>query len=199
MGFINRKIYMETKQTKMSYKEINDILMYDSEVNCIVNFIKSMPENGLMVEWGCGGSTLKWIETLSKNQKLISIEHNVEWYNKVKNAIHINFSPNVVDNFTFIHQQPQTEYIHGYGAPSEENPVGLAKYICPTNNIYDADIYLIDGIARSTIALSVFLQRRKKNSIVLIHDFAWRPEWYNVVGQFCEVKTIGTLGILILK
>lgn len=181
----------------MPYKEISDILMYDSEVDCIIDFIKLMPESGLMVEWGCGGSTLKWIETLSKNQKLISIEHNTEWYNKVNNAVKINF-PNLKDTFKFIHEAPRTEYLHGYGAASEENPVGLTKYICPTTDIYDADIYLIDGIARSTIALSVFLKRRKKNSIVLIHDFSWRPEWYSVIGQFCEVKIVGTLGILTL-
>lgn len=186
---------MDTTKTKMLYKEINEIQMYDIEVECIVNFIKSMPESGLMVEWGSGGSTLKWIETLLKNQKLISIEHNIEWYNKVNKAININF-PNLRDTFKFIYEAPQTEYLHGYGSPSEENPVGLTKYICPTTDIYNADIYLIDGLARSTIALSIFLKRRKKNSIVLIHDFSWRPEWYNVIGQFCEVKIVGTLGIL---
>jgi hypothetical protein len=189
---------MNNKKTKMKYQEINEILMYDEEVDCIVNFIKSMPENGLIVEWGCGGSTLKWLETLSENQKLISIEHNTDWYNKVYNAVKINF-PDFGNRFTFFHKTPQGSYSHGYGSPSEENPFGLAKYISPADYIYDADVYLVDGIARSTTALSIFLKRRKKNSVVLIHDFSWRLEWYNIVSQFCNVEIVGTLGILTLK
>lgn len=185
-------------QTPLKYKEITYVQMIPSEVNYIVELIKSMPENGLMVEWGCGGSTLKWLETLTGNQRLISIEHTSMWYQKVNQVVQANFK-DLGNRFIFINQPNRSEFTHGYGVASEENPVGLTKYIHPTDEIYDADIYFIDGIARSTVALSVFLKRKKKNSIVLIHDFIYRPEWYNVVGQFCNIELVDSLAILTLK
>ena len=67
----------------VNYGPMTEIQMQLDEVEEVTSRIKEMGPDGLMVEWGSGGSSIKWLETLTDNQRLISIEHNPEWHMKV--------------------------------------------------------------------------------------------------------------------
>lgn len=175
----------------VNYGEIKEMLMFPEESAYILNTIKSMDTQGLMVEWGCGGSTFKWLENLTSAQKLITIEHNPDWYYQVQHSMNLHFGQ-IPKNFNFILTPTEKEFYPYYGVPQEENPVGLRQYINPSEEIFDADIFFVDGIARASCAMTVLLKRKKKNSVLFIHDYSPRITWYNWVTQFCDVEFIGT-------
>lgn len=175
----------------VNYANIKEMLMFPEETQCVVEHIKRLGSNGLMVEWGTGGSTFKWLENLREHQKLITIEHHSDWYHAVNESIKLYFGNISPNKFNFILSQPEEPFYPYYGMPQEENPAGLRHYICPTAEIYEADIYFVDGVARGACAMAALLNRKKKDSVVFIHDYSPRVTWYNWVSQFCKVEQIG--------
>lgn len=169
---------------------ITEIQMESDELEYVENIIKDMPKDGLMVEWGSGGSTCRWIETLSDNQRLISIEHNESWYNRVTRAVKAHFG-NVEDKFKYLHI-PERTIEHGYATPIEELPIGCEEYINPNSDIWDADIFFVDGIARAACALSILHKKTKKKPVVMIHDYVGRELWYEWAVQFYDAEIVGT-------
>lgn len=178
--------------TPANYGEIlTEVQMNGDEIDYVVDCIKAMPADGLMVEWGCGGSTCKWIETLSNQQKLITVEHNESWYDRVTRAIRNEFG-DVSDKFTFKHIGEQYGVEHGYATPTEEHPIGCDNYINPdVPGIWDADIFYIDGIARAATALVVLLKHTKKDPVIFIHDYVRREAWYDWATQFFDKEVVG--------
>jgi hypothetical protein len=188
--------------TPTNYGEIiTELQMMPDEVEYMTSFIRSQPDHIQMVEWGSGGSTCKWLELLNDTQKLISIEHNPEWYSKVSNAIAGHFG-NISHRFTYHHIIPDHMglYDHGYGGLEEEHPIGLGKYINPSNDIFDSDIYYIDGIGRGACALTTLYKHRKPNPTIFLHDYVYRQALYDWVTQFFQVEIVGyTLAKLTIK
>lgn len=175
----------------VNYGNIKEMLIFPDESEYITNEIKKLGQNSLMVEWGTGGSSFLWLEKLRDDQKLITIEHHKGWYDTVSQSMIQHFGKFPSHKFQFIHTEVEEGFAYYYGLPSEENTVGLKKYICPTELIYNADLYFIDGIARGACLASVLLKRKKKDSIIFIHDYAPRPTWYNWITQFCQVEIVG--------
>lgn len=173
-----------------------DILMSSDEYEEIKSTIEQMPEFGKIVEWGSGGSTLAWLALLKPTQKLVSIEHNKEWYDKINNWI--NDRSLLGSEFTYILCPPMyPDYDHGYAKISEEHPYGLREYIIPPSvngTVLDADIYFIDGIARAAVAAVILLFSKNDNAIYYIHDYTGREHWYDwLLGRITHKKIIGTL------
>jgi hypothetical protein len=179
---------------------IVEIQMQPDEINYMTQVIdKELPTNGLMVEWGCGGSTCKWLELLSNGKRLITVEHNLEWYNKVAATISKEFK-NFSSKFQ-LHHIPEQMIKHEYGTVVEEFPMGLDNYLAPNiKGFWDADLFFIDGIGRAACALSVLVKHTKKDPIVFIHDYVGRESWYSWASQFYDVEIVGsTLARLRLK
>jgi len=182
---------------------LKEIQMVEEDMKVICGVIKNMPEDGLMVEWGSGGSTCKWIETLTNKQKLISIEHNPDWFNRVTRAIKAEWG-DVSNKFTY-HHKPEKYIQHGYGSIIEEHPCGTDEYQNPDDRIWDADVFFIDGIVRATCLMNVHYRRTKPNSVIMLHDYVGREEWYSWAVQFFDVQTFvdndkySTLAILTAK
>jgi len=177
--------------TQVNYGNVlTEILMSSNELSYVENSIKKLPENGLMVEWGSGGSTCRWIETLSDTQKLISIEHNESWHSRVQRAIKNHFQTPKT-NYELLLIKELYEVEHQYGNPLEEFPIGADDYINPNNSVWDADIYIIDGIARGACCLSILINHRKANPIILLKDYVGREPWYNWACQFFDIEVIG--------
>ena len=182
---------------------LKEIQMVQTDMEIICDHIRKMPEDGLMVEWGSGGSTCKWIETLTNNQKLITIEHNESWYNRVTRAVNAEFG-NIENKFTFYHK-PELHIQHGYGNIIEEHPCGVEEYINPDNAIWNADFFFVDGITRGACVSTILHKRKKQDSVIMIHDYVGREFWYEWVVQFFDVETFNhvdqysTLSILTLK
>jgi hypothetical protein len=171
---------------------ITEVQMNQDEIDYVQNIIKNMPEDGLFVEWGSGGSTCAWLDVLGEKQKLISVEHNESWHSRVTRAVKNHFG-DLGDKFRFFHI-PEQYIEHGYGNPIEEHPMGTDKYLCPPpEDFFNADVFFIDGIARATCALVVLLKHTKKDPVIFIHDYVGREAWYEWATQFYNVEIVGDL------
>jgi hypothetical protein len=171
---------------------ITEVQMNQDEIDYVQNIIKNMPEDGLFVEWGSGGSTCAWLDVLGENQKLVSIEHNENWYNRVTRGVKNHFG-DLGDKFRFFHI-PEQHIEHGYGNPLEEHPMGTDNYLLPpVEDLFNADVFFIDGIARATCALVVLLKHTKKDPVIFIHDYVGREKWYDWATQFFDVEIVGDL------
>lgn len=148
------------------------LLMETAEPEYIYSLL---PEEGTLVEWGCGGSTVFFLDNLKENQYLISIEHNDKWFEDMSEKLKDH--PNI-DRHVFLYIPPEIPNPY-YARPEEEMACGLEDYInFDMDTIKTADVFLIDGIARGPTA--AFLSNHVKDSAqVLIHDYKGRELWYH--------------------
>ena len=171
----------------VNYGPMSEIQMQLDEVAEITSQIEKMSSDGLMVEWGSGGSTVKWLETMKDDQKLITIEHNPDWHMKVSG--YINTRPELNTRFNYLFKPELYGYQHGYAHVNEEHPHGLDDYMWPkVKGIENAQIYLVDGIARATTALLVKTLSERADAVIYIHDYYGREQWYSWSTQFFSKK-----------
>ena len=145
-----------------------------------VDFLMSHLDPSFRVlEWGCGGSTL---EIAKRVKRLISVEHNLGWYQKVK--------PLLPENASLVYIQRNFEEATGHDGTLED----YRDYIrFPMSFISDAfkfDVIFIDGRARVECA-KVAVKVLKEGGTIFIHDYAhpepqYRRHEYEVVEEFLE-------------
>ena len=183
------------------------------EIEYLKDFLAKKPDGTKMVEWGSGGSTTMFLPYFETGE-FVSIEHNEEWFQKVVNEITSGgYSPAAVANFTYVLARPKIDIrFYGYGIPHEENPCFAMDYIDPdtrTVNVWDADIYFVDGICRGPI-LSMIRHKRgielcwddmdedwvKKPPTIFIHDYFGpekREPWYEWASRmYASVEKVGS-------
>lgn len=174
------------------------ITMHEDEVAHLEETVNALPENAKLIEWGSGGSTTMFLELLKPGQKLISIEHNEEWYNKVTAALE-NHPKRAQLEYLFIPPDGVDLRFWGYGIPNEENPVFLEEYINPEKafddlEIFNADFYLVDGIARGACLSFIYgrLKGSREDVAVYIHDYVGREQWYDwAVDLYGDAEIVG--------
>lgn len=158
------------------------VTMNADEVDYFKKLLSELPPAAKMVEWGSGGSTELFLDYFGPGRQLISIEHNQEWYDKVTKAVENH--PNR-KNLTYLFIPPEVDLrFYGYGVPNEENPCFNQEYINPELafddvKIWDANIFLIDGISRGACLATVAVKSIFKESKVFIHDYKGREKWYD--------------------
>ena len=164
-------------------------LLFPDELPIILNLIRTLPVSGKVVEWGSGGSTIEFLKNLSDKQTLISIEHNKTWFDLVHHELILTKQT----NWTYFYK-PELPFLqHGYASPTEENPLGLDEYIYPNDSVLDGDLFFIDGIGRTSIALMLLAKAKNRNAIILMHDYAEKAHFYNwVVRLFPSSERLGT-------
>lgn len=161
------------------------------EIEFLRNHISTVPPGTKMIEWGSGGSTLMFLPYF-KEGKFISIEHNREWYDKVNAAIETaDIPPAAIRNFSYCWRPPSIDgkpvdlRFYGYGVPFEENPCFASGYINPESSgveVFDADIFFVDGICRGAILAMIYARSTNPDAIVYVHDYyglEQREGWYN--------------------
>lgn len=152
--------------------------MHESEINLITAFLNP---NDIMLEWGCGGSTILFSQEVKEYH---SIEHNREWYEQVTKKVKEKGYINVSTHFV----------------PCEvEDPIFPSKkedyktYIeYPTTIGKKYDKILIDGRSRQFCS-EYALNFLNPGGLVFFHDF-WMPgrERYQeiVLKHYNEVASI---------
>jgi hypothetical protein len=161
--------------------------MHENEVQEVVDELRSKPDDGFLVEWGCGGSTEQWLLGRKPNQGIVSIEHNAEWYNKIF-AYTKAMNPTKFDMIYAKVEQPAG----AYSTIAEEDPTGCEFYVCPDPEILHADVFFIDGIARAYIANYLRERATKPDATFYIHDYRGRESWYDwAVNKFAYHEPIG--------
>lgn len=140
-------------------------------------FMSHINENSLILEYGSGISTN---EIAKKCKSILSIEHQEEWFNKLK--------PQLLNNCKIILKTPDLPYIEGghCGTYNEfksyvEAPLGKGPF----------DIILIDGRARVSCS-SITKSLSHDNTIIFIHDFD-RPEYQDALNYLELIDQVGTM------
>lgn len=140
-------------------------------------FFNEINENSKVLEYGSGVSTT---EIANKCKTILSIEHQENWYNKMKNEI-----PN---NCELIFKNPDLPYIEGSDCGTYEE---FKSYIeAPINN-GPFDVILIDGRARVSCA-SICHKMSHENTIVFIHDYH-REEYQEALNYLELINQVGTM------
>ena len=153
-----------------------------------------------MTEWGSGGSTLMFLPYFTTG-KLVSIEHNPDWYDNVSKAVgESEFPEAVLNNFTYCYEPPMVDKrFYGYGVPFEENPCFAARYIDPGLKyikVFESDIYFVDGICRGAVLATIQAKAMKRDAAIFIHDYYGHEEripWYKWASNlYSRVVQVGS-------
>tara|TARA_R110002020_G_scaffold78557_5_gene197484 strand:- start:1864 stop:2508 length:645 start_codon:yes stop_codon:yes gene_type:complete len=161
--------------------------MHKDEYNFIQSFLN---KESAMLEWGSGGSTLYFSKFVDE---YYSLEHNRQWYNKIRKMLEEEAISNV--NYIFISSDP----------PNWDRPINwrsVLNYSTPTKyfkNYIDCierfdrrfDYILIDGRCRSQCALKSLFYL-KDDGVLFFHDFYPRKKYgyHNVLEFFDEIDGI---------
>jgi hypothetical protein len=137
----------------------------DEEMKFLCDYTKN---TDVLLEWGSGGST---IYLQDRVKKIVSIEHDLSWYDKLL--------PKLNDNVRY-HYIPPTnidweQQFHKDGNKNEKGDDGgfedFSKYVVfPTTYGIKFDVILIDGRARAACSFISSLILKRSGSI-FIHDF----------------------------
>jgi hypothetical protein len=139
-------------------------------------------EPKLCLEWGSGGSTRALLEVRPPIERLVSIEHNREWYDRVAAALR--------DPRLELHYLPPAEpapprtlrnrRMQAWDARAEHEPALLADYVAfPATLGIRFDFVLVDGRARR-FCLRAGWDLLRPGGVLLLHD-AQRTDYHDVL------------------
>ncbi|MCA9708525.1 MAG: class I SAM-dependent methyltransferase [Myxococcales bacterium] len=141
-----------------------------------------------MVEWGSGGSSRAWLEALPGLRRLYSVEHHVEWGQRVRASID---DPRfTLDLQAPPEHAPEPEHRPGDARTAaahrawcmrcEDEPALMAHYVeAPRKAEVTFDVALVDGRARTRCLVEAFA-RVRPGGVVILHD-AQRAEYHPTV------------------
>ncbi|TFH67060.1 MAG: hypothetical protein E4G90_00325 [Gemmatimonadales bacterium] len=139
--------------------------------------LDALPEDGTLLEYGSGASTVWFANRLLPNQHLVSVEHDETWYWKAANQV-----PNWEQTKMLFCPATTKQFVElQAGHPARECPVGLSRYIGAhvdideDSAVLDADVIFVDGVARGA-CLAVAAASAKEGCIVFLHDA--QRNWY---------------------
>lgn len=155
-----------------------------------VNFIeKYLTKEKNMLEFGSGGSTIHFA---GKVKKLISIEHDPYWAQKVLSYLDMK----EINNAKLIYAQPNQNFELG-STPRTFRQIEFFNYIRVPDYIiknvpdFTFDIVFIDGRARVECAKYIF-PLLHEDSLVIMHDYIGRHRYHSVIEWYDEVDSIKT-------
>lgn len=154
-----------------------------AEINEENFFLDTVNHNTLVLEYGSGIST---IEIAKRCKKIISIEHQKNWYEEIKNKI--------PSNCELIFKEPNLPYNEGGHCGTYDE---FKDYIEASLNKGPFDIILIDGRARVSCA-SICHKISHKDTIIFIHDFH-REEYRDALNYLSLVGMVGTMAKFKIK
>lgn len=131
---------------------------------------KYLDPNDILLEWGSGNSTLYYSGLV---QKIISIEHDKDWHNKIKSIIEY-FGIKNIDQYHIPAHSPKPEpcryeQFKDYAEFPKRVKIKFTKV-------------LIDGRARKYCAKSLY-EIIKEDNIIFIHDFN-RPDYQKTLKYY---------------
>tara|TARA_B100002019_G_scaffold291768_1_gene312879 strand:- start:732 stop:1397 length:666 start_codon:yes stop_codon:yes gene_type:complete len=194
-----------------------EVAMSWAEGECLTSYLNEEVD---MLEWGCGGSTLKFAESV---KSIDSIEHHLGWYNNIKNIEPPNVSLyHVPINDISMRDKELDESAFTVWKPCIErnNKVRIDNNILfrecrdgrdwheyinyinfPETLNKKYDVILVDGRARPNCAYKA-LSLLKEGGIVVLHDFVGTKEqggrWYyqGILNYYDQIDSGDSLAIL---
>lgn len=152
--------------------------MSEDEIELILKYLK---QDFIMLEWGSGGSTLLFPKYV---KKYFSIEHDKEWYDKIKKEL---VDKDIKNAETFLVEQ---DLPRSHPASKREEFKHYVEFInSPKLSEKHFDAILVDGRARPHCAIEA-LKHIDHKSIVFIHDFFQRPYYFDVLDYYEPIDQI---------
>jgi hypothetical protein len=161
----------------------NEIALFESFLDCAEDYI----------EFGCGGSTV--LASQLVKQSIISVDSATEWLDQVAVACRpFPVQPDLV--FADIGRTGN------WGLPVEAS----ARKSWPTyhEDVWksrpagSADLYMVDGRFRVACFIQV-LRNCRPDSVILIHDFASRPQYHIVREIAREIARVNDLSAFVMR
>lgn len=183
-------LYFKQNRCKIDRMELNIPWLTNSSVKFLDHFVK--PGN-LIFEFGSGSSTCYF---LNKKAKVISVEHDLEWYNKVLEKIES------LDNKDIVYKliEPVKKEYSKYNLLSDKDKRFIGyDYFDYSSSIlfYDNesfDVVLIDGRVRSKCVLNS-ISKVKKGGILII-DNAERKEYSTAINEIPFKNVLNEYGFV---
>lgn len=155
----------------------------------------------LMLEWGCGGSTLEFSPYVAR---YCSIEHDARWHGKVRSAIDARGPSNI--SLVLVPPDLPLAGIPNYARTPAERYAQFRSYIEAIGRFGDVkfDRVLIDGRSRPECAKAA-LPWLAPGAVVFIHDF-FNPKYdvgpyhasvlrdYELIDAVHEGQTLAVFG-----
>ena len=153
-----------------------DVWMHPSERGLVESLLR--PDH-VMLEWGSGGSTVAFSKQV---KSYYSIEHNWDWYCKVKQAVegtnvdlrYIPVNGPLPNNYFQAEYQHYRDYL---------------DIVYQLGQMFD--VVLIDGRARRLCALKA-IPFLKPNAHVIVHDYSLRAPYHCITDYYDKVAEIST-------
>lgn len=169
-----------------------DPMMTLDDQQTLTRTVAELPDDAVLVEYGSGGSTVMFAKLLRGNQRLYTIEHNVEWFHKVKSALQVvDPEKRVSLNLRTPDADPS---VWPFGHFYEETPYACADYIHAT----DVEIpwsrvrlALVDGFVRGSV-LAMLATKLAPETPVFLHDYLDRESWYDWAVRLYDVVQVPT-------
>jgi hypothetical protein len=165
-------------------------MMTVDDQRIIAKIVASLPDNAVIVEFGGGGSTLMFANLLRMRQslRLITIEHNVEWYHKIKKEL--EQIPDANDLVQLHLRTPDADAsVWPFGHYYEETPYACADYIHASNVDIpwkQVECVLVDGFVRGAV-LATLATKVNSGITVMVHDYPGREDWYDWAVRLYDV------------
>ena len=157
------------------------ILMTHNEINLFKSYLEKTTN---YFEFGGGGSTVL-ANSYSNIQKIIAIDSNIDWINKIKNNLNTN-------KIGFCYIDVNAPRNSGY--PKDESKKEnweLYSNSISNYNKNNFDLILVDGRFRVACAIKSYLHMNDTN-ILLVHDYN-RTHYRDIEKLFVKISSIGTL------
>lgn len=159
-----------------------DMMMYPDEQPRMLQIVADLPDGATMLEYGSGGSTIRFAQTMRKGQTLYSVEHNADWFQKVGDAFK-ELDKHDATVYRKLIKLPNVEhYTRAFATTGEELPAQCEKYIHPEFKqpiFWDSlSLVLVDGIARGA-CLAAVRSMLMPGTKVILHDYTGRENWYD--------------------
>ncbi len=152
------------------------MFMTKEESNFFMGFIDKTKR---VLEYGSGQST---IEIANKCLSIVSIEHQLKWFDDI--------SIKAPDNCTVVYRPPDVQYKEGGDDGSADQ---FKSYIAAPLEFGPFDVILIDGRARYDCSL--ICENLGEDPEIFVHDFH-REECKPILNHLKLVEMVGTLARL---
>lgn len=154
-------------------------MMTMDDQNKIIDIVSTLSDDAIILEYGGGGSTLMLANLLRNKQRLITVEHNVEWYHRIKQE----FEKMPANHYSQIYlRTPDADAsVWPFGHYYEETPYSCDDYIHATNIDIEwnkVECVLVDGFVRGAV-LAVLTTKLNPGVTVMLHDYEGRENWYS--------------------
>lgn len=171
--FLLKRSHKNQPNTTAATNSFEDLTIYMDpiEVSQLRAVIETLqPKN--VLEWGCGGSTKTILESFPFIEKMVSVEHNKEWFQLVKNSIQDKRLTMFLDPPAIPEPDMQNdeETYWAWADLCEEDDTILTNYIQrPAQNGLKFDFILVDGRSRAH-CIKQGWKILNPGGILMVHD-----------------------------